>query len=58
MDLITLDLRRAPAARVGDTVTLWGPELPVETVAAHAGTICYDLTCGMTRRVLFVEDEC
>lgn len=57
MDLITLDLRHAPTAKVGDRVTLWGPELPVETVAAHAGTISYDLTCGMTRRVLFVEDE-
>jgi len=57
MDLITLDLRDAPAAKVGDRVTLWGPELPVETIAACAGTIAYDLTCGMTRRVLFVEDE-
>jgi alanine racemase len=57
MDLITLDLRDAPQARVGDRVTLWGPELPVERVAAAAGTISYDLTCGMTRRVLFVEDD-
>ncbi|PWK87638.1 alanine racemase [Fulvimonas soli] len=57
MDLVTLDLRGAPRARVGDRVTLWGPELPVETIAAQAGTISYDLTCGMTRRVLFVEDE-
>jgi alanine racemase len=57
MDLITLDLRRAPQASVGDRVTLWGPALPVETIASHAGTIPYDLTCGMTRRVLFVEDE-
>jgi alanine racemase len=57
MDLITLDLRDAPQAAVGDRVTLWGPELPVETVAASAGTIAYDLTCGMTRRVLFIEDE-
>jgi alanine racemase len=57
MDLITLDLRAAPKARIGDQVTLWGPQLPVETVAAHAGTISYELTCGMTRRVLFVEDE-
>jgi alanine racemase len=57
MDLITLDLRDAPAAKVGDHVTLWGPQLPVELVAAQAGTISYDLTCGMTRRVLFVEDE-
>jgi alanine racemase len=57
MDLITLDMRDAPNAKVGATVTLWGPSLPVEIVAAHAGTISYDLTCGMTRRVLFVEDE-
>ncbi|WP_448097014.1 alanine racemase [Luteibacter yeojuensis] len=57
MDLITLDLRRVPDARVGDRVTLWGDGLPVEAVAASAGTISYDLTCGMTRRVLFVEDE-
>ncbi len=57
MDLITLDLRDAPAAKVGDRVTLWGPQLPVEVVAAQAGTISYELTCGMTRRVLFVEDE-
>lgn len=57
MDLITLDLREAPQAKVGARVILWGPELPAETIAAHAGTISYDLTCGMTRRVLFVEDE-
>jgi len=57
MDLITLDLREAPRAAVGDPVTLWGEHLPAETVAHHAGTISYDLTCGMTRRVLFVEDE-
>ncbi|MFC5437969.1 alanine racemase [Rhodanobacter umsongensis] len=57
MDLITLDLRDAPAAKIGDRVLLWGPELPVEHIAAQSGTISYDLTCGMTRRVLFVEDE-
>ena len=57
MDLITLDLRNAPRARVGDRVILWGTELAVETIATQAGTISYDLTCGMTKRVLFVEDE-
>ena len=55
MDLVTLDLRQAPRARVGDTVTLWGPRLPVEVIARHAGTISYELTCGVTRRVLFAE---
>lgn len=57
MDLITLDLREAPDAAIGDRVVLWGPQLPVESIADAAGTISYDLTCGMTRRVLFVEDE-
>ena len=57
MDLITLELREAAAAKIGDRVVLWGPQLPVEIIASHAGTISYDLTCGMTRRVLFVEDE-
>ncbi len=56
MDLITLDLRNV-AAQVGDRVTLWGGDLPVEDVARHAGTISYDLTCGMTKRVMFVEDD-
>lgn len=57
MDLLTLDLRNAPEARVGDVVTLWGPQLPAEAVAGHAGTIAYELTCGVTRRVLFTEDD-
>jgi alanine racemase len=57
MDLITLDLRQAPEAKMGDRVILWGPHLPCEQVADGAGTISYELTCGMTRRVLFVDDE-
>ncbi|MGH8192048.1 MAG: alanine racemase [Rhodanobacteraceae bacterium] len=56
MDLLTLDLRQAPAAKVGDVVTLWGSQLPVEVIAQHASTISYELTCGVTRRVLFAED--
>ena len=57
MDLVTLDLRAVPRAAVGDRVTLWGEGLPVEEIAAQASTIAYDLTCGMTKRVLFTEDE-
>lgn len=57
MDLLTIDLRNAPGANVGDKVVLWGGDLPVEVIATHAGTISYELTCGMTRRVLFVEDD-
>jgi alanine racemase len=56
MDLLAVDLSDQPAAQVGDPVLLWGPELPVERIAAAAGTISYELTCGITRRVRFVED--
>lgn len=55
MDLMTIDLRGLPDARVGSTVTLWGEDLPVEQVADAAGTISYELTCSITRRVRFVE---
>jgi alanine racemase len=51
MDLMTIDLRTLPNAKVGDEVTLWGPELPVEEIAAAAGTISYELSCSITRRV-------
>ncbi len=51
MDLMTIDLRSAPNAHIGDEVTLWGPDLPVEEIAAAAGTISYELTCSITRRV-------
>ncbi|MEG3789067.1 alanine racemase [Lysobacter sp. CCNWLW3] len=55
MDLMTIDLRGIPDARVGDPVLLWGPELPVERIAEVSGTIGYELTCSITRRVRFVE---
>lgn len=55
MDLLAIDLSAAPAAEVGSEVLLWGPELPVEQVAEAAGTIAYELVCGVTRRVQFAE---
>lgn len=51
MDSITLDLRLCPEARPGDEVILWGPGLPVEEIAQAAGTISYDLLCGVSPRV-------
>lgn len=53
MDMITVDLRGVPDARVGDAVLLWGEGLPAEEVAVHAGTLCYELFCGLTQRVRF-----
>lgn len=55
MDLMTVDLRGIDNAQAGDPVTLWGPALPVERVAHAAGTIGYELTCSITRRVARVE---
>lgn len=51
MDLITIDLSDVPEPRVGDPVVLWGEGLPVETLARAAGTIPYELLCGVTQRV-------
>jgi alanine racemase len=53
MDMVTVDLRAAPDAAVGDTARLWGPELPAEEVAAYADTLAYELFCGLTQRVHF-----
>ena len=51
MDMLAIDLEGHPEAQVGTPVTLWGEGLPVETIAAHAGTIAYELLCGITGRV-------
>ncbi|MDH5785796.1 MAG: alanine racemase [Chromatiales bacterium] len=55
MDMITVDLRGLPDARVGDEVVLWGEGLPVEEIAEYASTIPYELLCGVTGRVQIVE---
>jgi len=55
MDMITIDLRKLPGAQVGDPVVLWGEGLPADEIARAAGTIAYELFCGVTRRVRFRE---
>jgi len=57
MDMITVDLRSQPDARVGDQVVLWGKGLPVEEVAKLSGTIGYELVCGVTPRVEFITRD-
>src|SRR3546814_12279036 len=54
MDLMTIDLRGHPDARAGDPVVLWGVGLPIESVEEASGTIAYELSCSITRRVRFV----
>ena len=52
MDMLGVDVTALePAARLGDPVVLWGPGLPVEEVAVWAGTIPYELLCGISQRV-------
>ncbi|MDM8569414.1 alanine racemase, partial [Thiotrichales bacterium HSG1] len=51
MDMITVDLRNQPNARVGDPVLLWGADLPAEEIASLSGTIAYELFCNLGSRV-------
>ncbi len=55
MDMLTIDLRNQPQAKVGDRVVLWGESLPVEEIAQYADTIPYELLCGVHKRLEFIE---
>ena len=50
MDMITVDVTDLENVQVGDEVVLWGQDLPVGEIAAHAGTIGYELTTRMPMR--------
>jgi alanine racemase len=56
MDMITVDLTPVAGAHVGSAVTLWGAALPIDEVAHAAGTIGYELMCGLAQRVRVVEE--
>jgi alanine racemase len=55
MDWTLLDVTDVPGAAVGDEVVLIGEQnnlkITAEELAAHCGTISYELTCGISRRV-------
>lgn len=56
MDMITVDLDPVPDAHMGSEVTLWGRAangavLSIDEVAACAGTVGYELMCGLALRV-------
>jgi alanine racemase len=53
MDMLTVDLTSVPEARIGTDVVLWGEGLPVDEVAAAAGTVGYELLCAVAPRVPF-----
>lgn len=51
MDMLTVDVTDLPQVAIGDPVVLWGGGVPVEIVAAAAGTIPYELVCRVSERV-------
>ena len=57
MDMLTVDLRSRPDAKIGDPALLWGGPLPIELIARHADTTPYELLCGVHKRLQFVEVE-
>lgn len=58
MDKLCVDLTDLPAkVGAGDTVILWGEGLPVDEVAAAAGTISYQLFCNISARVPMIYTE-
>ena len=57
MDMMCVDLSVCPDAGVGSPVVLWGEGLPVDTVAAAAGTSSYELLCALAARVPVEETD-
>ena len=57
MDMLCVDLSERADAGVGSPVVLWGEGLSVDTVAAAAGTVSYELLCALAARVAVEEVE-
>jgi alanine racemase len=55
MDLTMIDVTEVPGVEVGDPITLLGSEgaeaIRPEELAAWAGTIAYEILCGISKRV-------
>lgn len=51
MDMAMADLTDLPDVQVGDELEVFGKRHPVGDLAALAGTIPYELTCAVSRRV-------
>ena len=58
MDMCMIDLTDLPEVDVGDEIEIFGPENPVEKLADLAGTIPYELTCAVSKRVprVYIEN--
>lgn len=51
MDMSMIDLTGKPGVDVGAVVEIFGEKNPLENMANQAGTIPYELTCGVSKRV-------
>ena len=51
MDMSMVDITHLPEAKEGDEVMIFGPALPVRTLAEKAGTIPYEILTGVSERV-------
>ena len=51
MDMCMIDLTDLPQVREGDEVEVYGPHNSVNAAAESAGTIPYELTCAVSKRV-------
>ena len=51
MDMSMVDLTNAPSVQVGDEVEIFGKRNSVNRLADIAGTISYELTCAVNKRV-------
>ncbi|WP_341960889.1 alanine racemase [Pseudomonas sp. RC10] len=49
MDMLCVDLTNVPGAGLGSRVELWGKNILASDVAAHAGTIPYQIFCNLKR---------
>jgi Alr-MurF fusion protein len=57
MDMVMIDVTEITGIKEGDDVIIFGKELPVQLVAAWAGTIPYEIMTGISQRVKRVYFE-
>ncbi len=57
MDMTMLDVTDIPDVKEGDDVVVFGAQLPIQDLAAAAGTIPYEIMTGISQRVKRVYFE-
>jgi alanine racemase len=59
MDQCMIDVTNVNNINIGDEVTLFGGEIPVEDIAAKMGTINYEVVCMVGNRIprVYIKDE-